>query len=334
MALLPTETLDFGDGDARHPDARQGLAHLVELERLDDGRDHFHVWLLQRARRPVGSERVNGHQLKRALLGRGGAVFFGEDRGVGLVLAHFGGQLDVFHRRVVHRQSQLLELVGGAVGSGDHAVLVIDVFAARCHAPFARQRVGGIQRQAVGLAGTGAAAGQRHVVLGKQIDVGAQGQRAVDVEGANEVEQLQHAIGRAAEQRRLAAVVVRHVGEHGVRAATCAQFNRLGRVARLRADPAVVHAANQGQRRRHGVAGAHAGERAGFHVPEQNAARHRGVAHWVGDFKAGQRAELAAHQGESAGGILHEGVVQVKRVAAVQCLGVVAAEHGDLATET
>ncbi len=164
VALLPTETLDFGDGDARHPDARQGLAHLVQLERLDDGRDHFHVWLLQRARRPVGSERVNGHQLKRALLGGGGAVFFGEDRGVGLVLAHFGGQLDVFHRRVVHRQSQLLELVGGAGGAvarGDQAVLVIDVFATRRHAPFARQRVGGIQRQAVGLSCTDGAIGKR-----------------------------------------------------------------------------------------------------------------------------------------------------------------------------
>src|SRR6218665_2664449 len=36
VALLAAEALDFGDGDALHADGRQGLAHLIELERFDD----------------------------------------------------------------------------------------------------------------------------------------------------------------------------------------------------------------------------------------------------------------------------------------------------------
>src|SRR5215510_12431450 len=42
VALLPPEALDLGDRDPLHADARQRLAHLVELERLDDGRNEFH----------------------------------------------------------------------------------------------------------------------------------------------------------------------------------------------------------------------------------------------------------------------------------------------------
>src|SRR5512146_3053866 len=42
VALLPAEALHLGDGDALHADRRERLAHLVQLERLDDGRDHFH----------------------------------------------------------------------------------------------------------------------------------------------------------------------------------------------------------------------------------------------------------------------------------------------------
>jgi hypothetical protein len=38
MALLSTEALDFGHGDALHADGAQGFSHLVELEGLDDGR--------------------------------------------------------------------------------------------------------------------------------------------------------------------------------------------------------------------------------------------------------------------------------------------------------
>src|SRR5690606_1798487 len=46
MALLATEALHLGDGDALDTDPRQGLADFVELERLDDGSDEFHGFLL------------------------------------------------------------------------------------------------------------------------------------------------------------------------------------------------------------------------------------------------------------------------------------------------
>src|SRR3990167_1020860 len=39
VALLPTEAFHFSDGDALHADLRQGFAHVVQLERLDDGSD-------------------------------------------------------------------------------------------------------------------------------------------------------------------------------------------------------------------------------------------------------------------------------------------------------
>src|SRR5262245_8689420 len=42
VALLPPEALDLGDRNPLHADARQRLAHLVELERLDDGGNEFH----------------------------------------------------------------------------------------------------------------------------------------------------------------------------------------------------------------------------------------------------------------------------------------------------
>src|SRR6185312_17385341 len=42
MALLASETLDLGDGDAVDAHFRKRLAHVVELERLDDGGDQFH----------------------------------------------------------------------------------------------------------------------------------------------------------------------------------------------------------------------------------------------------------------------------------------------------
>ena len=54
VALLAAETLDLGDGDALHADPRQGLADLVELERLDDGGDKLHgdlPWAMNRVRR-------------------------------------------------------------------------------------------------------------------------------------------------------------------------------------------------------------------------------------------------------------------------------------------
>ena len=42
VALLPAEALDLGDGQAGDPDLGQRLAHLLQLERLDDGGDLFH----------------------------------------------------------------------------------------------------------------------------------------------------------------------------------------------------------------------------------------------------------------------------------------------------
>jgi hypothetical protein len=42
MALLASESLDLGDGEAGYPDVGQRLAHLLELERFDDGGDLFH----------------------------------------------------------------------------------------------------------------------------------------------------------------------------------------------------------------------------------------------------------------------------------------------------
>jgi len=43
VALLATEALDLGDGDAGDADFAERLADVVQLERLDDGHDHFHV---------------------------------------------------------------------------------------------------------------------------------------------------------------------------------------------------------------------------------------------------------------------------------------------------
>src|SRR5258708_15092827 len=43
LALLAAETLDLAHRQARHADAGQGVAHLVELERLDDRRHELHA---------------------------------------------------------------------------------------------------------------------------------------------------------------------------------------------------------------------------------------------------------------------------------------------------
>jgi len=43
VALLAAETLHFGDRDALHADFGQRLAHVVQLERLDDRHDQFHA---------------------------------------------------------------------------------------------------------------------------------------------------------------------------------------------------------------------------------------------------------------------------------------------------
>ena len=43
VTFLAPEPLDLGDGDALHTDGREGFAHFIELERLNDGSDEFHV---------------------------------------------------------------------------------------------------------------------------------------------------------------------------------------------------------------------------------------------------------------------------------------------------
>src|SRR5262249_28652896 len=43
VPFLPAVTLDFADRHALHAKRRQRFANLIELERLDDGRDEFHA---------------------------------------------------------------------------------------------------------------------------------------------------------------------------------------------------------------------------------------------------------------------------------------------------
>src|SRR6185369_10228373 len=57
VALLPAEALGLGDGDAGYADFVKRLLHLVELERLDDSLDLFHVCQTP-ARRPGESARA------------------------------------------------------------------------------------------------------------------------------------------------------------------------------------------------------------------------------------------------------------------------------------
>src|SRR5262249_16326019 len=45
VALLATVALDLARGHAVHADGNQLVAHLVELERLDDGDDQFHDFI-------------------------------------------------------------------------------------------------------------------------------------------------------------------------------------------------------------------------------------------------------------------------------------------------
>jgi hypothetical protein len=42
MAALPAETLDLGDGHARHTNFRQRRTNIVQLEGFDNGSDQFH----------------------------------------------------------------------------------------------------------------------------------------------------------------------------------------------------------------------------------------------------------------------------------------------------
>ena len=54
MALLPAIALDLGDGHAVHADGQQRVAHVFELERLDDRDDELHGGLLARSRETGG----------------------------------------------------------------------------------------------------------------------------------------------------------------------------------------------------------------------------------------------------------------------------------------
>jgi hypothetical protein len=42
VAFLPPKSFDFGHGNALNPNISQGGTHIVQLEWLDDGNDHFH----------------------------------------------------------------------------------------------------------------------------------------------------------------------------------------------------------------------------------------------------------------------------------------------------
>jgi hypothetical protein len=42
VAALAPVALDLGDGEAGNADLAERVAHVVELERLDDGDDEFH----------------------------------------------------------------------------------------------------------------------------------------------------------------------------------------------------------------------------------------------------------------------------------------------------
>jgi hypothetical protein len=46
LALLTAETAHFGHGHALHAGLHQGLAHVLQPERLDDGRDELHAVFL------------------------------------------------------------------------------------------------------------------------------------------------------------------------------------------------------------------------------------------------------------------------------------------------
>jgi hypothetical protein len=46
VTFLSPKSLDLGNGDALHTDVRESFADFIELERLDDGSDDFHVSLV------------------------------------------------------------------------------------------------------------------------------------------------------------------------------------------------------------------------------------------------------------------------------------------------
>ena len=57
MTFLAAEALHLGDGDAADPDVMQGVLHVVELERFDDGFDLFHGIALSALRLALAFDR-------------------------------------------------------------------------------------------------------------------------------------------------------------------------------------------------------------------------------------------------------------------------------------
>jgi hypothetical protein len=82
MALLAAEALGLGHGDAGHAHFVQRLLHLVQLERLDDGFDLFHVV-------PVTCPGVGGDPPADPR-GKVCPVFLGPQTGVSRIMPRFG----------------------------------------------------------------------------------------------------------------------------------------------------------------------------------------------------------------------------------------------------
>ena len=83
VALLAAVALDLGDGQALDADRRQCVAHLVQLERLDDGHNDFHGVVPVSVRGP--SRRTHGARVKSAHAGWRAAAD-GVDRANGIKL--------------------------------------------------------------------------------------------------------------------------------------------------------------------------------------------------------------------------------------------------------
>src|SRR5262249_51227116 len=63
VALLTAVSLDLGDGQPVHASRSQGIADLIELERLDNGHDDFHGSIPAWSPRP---QLVEGTELQRS----------------------------------------------------------------------------------------------------------------------------------------------------------------------------------------------------------------------------------------------------------------------------
>src|SRR5688572_13976681 len=108
VTFLAAEPLDLGDRDALDADRRQRLAHLVELERLDDCSDHLHGGSLVRC----ASERLLDVDDATGLAGVvAGQV--GVEALLGIVVGVESAELEPLHRAV-----------GNDIGDADFPVVV------------------------------------------------------------------------------------------------------------------------------------------------------------------------------------------------------------------